>query len=311
MASGAGETCLTPIFLGSVDSFEDGVITPVSQFGQHLQIQRLGDKLNVRSNICRHRGMRLLVESAMNCERCPYHGLAPEPFRPAKMFGDLAFSPDSILSFEAATTLRNFAECLGPVFHKVSAKLEAPYYLWIQNTMDVGHIPVVHSGGFSDRFKSPIEVSDVWMDSDCASSSFKLSVASSSITALSDRFEIPRTPLGIEDKFLHVQIGPYLSITSFLGVFFSIEISYPTSKNTSFIETHFFTHRDVKVPRFILEAAKGSNERILLEDREMIEAWWPTYGLGRELKMPHEERIRGYLGYLEGLGCLGLFSRET
>ncbi len=250
-------------------------------------------QLILAKNMCRHRGFMVCDGRGVLPIKCPYHGLQFN-FE-EKMF---CFSIDGFIFgstkdwvMSRYTHTRPFSEMLGVEFATQQMSVKAPFHLWMQNTADPNHLKFVHSGGFADQFESD---KPLWQDLD-EPTAYGIQLKKKNTDSY-EKYFVSQTPDLFKNVFVHILVAPNLSLTSFHGMFLSVETAIPTSKNTCFVITRFFTSIHAKLPDILIQMAKSGNARILEEDKALVERWSKTYDK-HETKtwLPGEERIQKYL----------------
>lgn len=234
---------------------------------------------------CRHRGFPIVNG------KCAYHGLChPAP--------DDCFQKETKLVSEDPwpdiKALLNGCE-KGRKFGTNAMYVACPWWVWMQNTADFRHLKQVHKS-FSSLFVG--EPYDVQIAKKGFCSSHKIKVRPELVRWYSDQLGVK-----VQDYFAHALSYPAISMTSFLGVFFSEERAFYGLGDTCQIKTTFFTAPDMQVPAAILGSALEANLRILAEDKALCEAWAPTARVTGNW-LSGEERVRAYCEVLgrHGLG---------
>lgn len=274
-----------------------------------------GGKVLVDNNICPHRGFPI-VNSANLGEKgtplpthCPYHGMAFKAAgdHPAFVIGDFIFATARPFAVPKGwERLEWFSERLGERFHHRRTDVAAPWELWVQQTMDPHHVAHVHRSGFATQFLDLVSPEDVFFSDDLRVSGYRIPVKDEVFKRyfemLCSRPQLAGAPVP-EPYFRHITVFPGLSITSFLGVFFSVEETLPMKfyPDQSVVFTEFFSARDMRVPPILLKRAADSNEKILQEDKRALEAFVSGGCPEREpgFFMAGEERIKIFRTVLE------------
>lgn len=189
-----------------------------------------------------------------------------------------------------------FCEEKGEEYHKSDIQVAAPAKLWSQNTMDPHHINYVHKTSFGRLFDSSMPYGS-WITTDRRLSGYRLKVKDEVV----ERY---RELLGEKvdrDYFEHIFLFPNLSLTSFLGLFYSIEIATDLSNEAKScrVVSIFYSRKGWWIPDPLRAASIYANNKILDEDKNLCETWAKTYdqATGKNW-MPGEERIQAYLGLL-------------
>ena len=236
--------------------------------------------------VCSHRGFEFEGET------CPYHGLSIPPRK-----GCFLSEREPSAPFDEFTA-RRMDDRLGQCFASYKFQIECPFYLWMMNTADPNHLSSVHTPGFSKMFDDGELPYDVQISEDRLRSSYKIKVKKSVVDSYETRFP------GLQDYFFHGLGFPGTSVTSFLGVFYSLESAIPLSKTTCQVTTDFWTSKLYKYPNALLAGAAEGNLRILGQDRNICERWAKSFDPKRHLKnfLPGEERLRVYAEMIEERG---------
>lgn len=246
-------------------------------------------QLKLARNICRHRGFPVAEKCGKLPIKCPYHGLIFN-FEQSMFAFDTCgfiFSCRDDMNIIKTTDLKHVENLVGQEFATIQMNVKAPAVLWMQNTADIHHLKFVHPH-FSQQFESD---TPVWIDPE-PPSAHALKVKSS----IAERYNkfLTGDPAIFKDVFVHILIAN-LSITSFLGIFFSIETAIPTTDGCQ-VTTRFFTSKVANVPDKLIQLAKTANARILEEDKEIVERWARGFDPDEPSAwLPGEERIRSYL----------------
>ncbi len=247
-------------------------------------------------NKCAHRGFKVAEEHGNLPIKCPYHGRAYnfEKTFDTDQFGEFIFVvKDEIGIFEVACS--NFGDALGAEFGSYAQTVDAPFYLWMQNTADPNHLRSIHKSGFAELFEG-VKPQDVVIKYNY--SSYTMPIKENIVR----KYEKAICP--IEDHtFFHAMIGPNLSITSFLGLFYSVEAANHIDDYTTHVETRFFVGKNSKVPMLIRQSALQSNIKVLREDKAAVEKWAETFDIRDSPEwLPGEERIQAYIKMIHQMG---------
>lgn len=247
----------------------------------------------VAKNECRHRGFQVCEKEfgALPID-CPYHGqrFFFEKKTQAFVLNDFVF----LESIEKMLPPAIKAIRLGEEFFEKQMVVGCSRSMWLQNTMDCNHLEYVHKDGFANVFaeRYPIHMGTI----EGHSSFHELLVKPEIVEFYRKHCDVPRgTNLYAPERFTHSVVGPNLSITTFLGIFVSVETIQPL-EGGCIVNTRFFTTTGVTVSKHLLRAARVANERILEEDKDICDRW----ALGNPEKkdvvwMSGEERIRQYV----------------
>lgn len=258
----------------------------VVDVGAHsIVVKNESDNFTAALNMCEHRGFKVCQGVGFSDNiHCPYHGRKFDFKRTFK----LHFRNEAIFIGEKETQTE-FPE-LGPEFGSYLMRVKAPASMWMQNTADPNHLATVHKNTFNDIFESHIPFDEKFEE---YGSEYKLKVKDGIV-------ESYRKYGAKNETFTHTLIYPYLSLTNFLGIFFSVETAnWIPRDGESEIKTRFFLEPDSKVPHLLQKAAKENNLNILDEDKYIVERWADSY-MNKEVPwMDGEKRIQHYITYGE------------
>lgn len=233
--------------------------------------------------LCIHRGH----EIPEGCTKCPYHGLRAGLERLPEVY-DVDVKENNSL---CATDLESFNHKKAEWFFVYEQQVKAPYYLWMQNTMDFNHLDLVHPE-FSKMFEGRPE--DVKFDMNGCLSRYRIKIRKTIIEGFEHLLR-----QRLEPYFYHLTSFPNFSLTSFAGVFLSSELALKNLEGCK-VRTVFYKAKDKELPEEFYENAKIKNAKILQEDKAICESWAKTYH-NHEHKhwLPDEERIRVYVDLLK------------
>lgn len=223
--------------------------------------------------LCPHRGH--VLKNGV----CPYHAMQSAKFN----------CSETKVSEVDPTWAEKIEEDLGAIFFTFDMPVKAPASLWMQNTMDHHHVPIIHKDTLSQVFETHIPF-DVCISDNASSHRLKV------------KPEVVNTYLRIcgnlvTDSFYHVVSYPNLSVTSFLNVFYSFETVKDNSEGCR-VTTKFFRSKSNPIPGALAEAAIEMNKRILKEDRAIVESWAETYADITHCNwLSGEDRIKAYCEY--------------
>jgi phenylpropionate dioxygenase-like ring-hydroxylating dioxygenase large terminal subunit len=275
----------------------------IHTFGQDVIAKRIDGQIKVKANKCLHRGFKVAQGCGKGEIVCPYHG---QPFSFKSPIGDIpSYQVEGFvflynflrLEDRLRLYLRTIYQDLGDEVGHYTQTVDAPFYLWVQNTADPNHLKTVHGDGFAKMFKSnePYNV-----EIGTSYSSYHMRVKEEVL----EKYKRYKKYMGLSqsspffDSFFHMIVMPHLSITSFLGVFYSIETATEKEGKTE-VHTRFFDSRLSKVPKPLSKMAVHENIKILAEDKDIIERWAKSHKFDDESQwMQGEERIKNYI---EGL----------
>lgn len=275
----------TPIFLCLSRDVEEGEY--VAALAGEAVVWKSGGEFFAAENVCPHRGFPFAQDRGSLPITCPYHGIRvceqnALTLGPVSNRWGFLFVGDSQLNDD---TRRSMAS-IGKQFGEVVTHVRAPFQLWMQNTADPNHLRTVHPE-FSKLFVGKPEME--WISPDSTASSYRIEVAQKAV----DRYERTIGAM-LPPYFVHSMVGPTLSITSFLGVFISVETAERTGDGCV-VRTRFFTADNVDVPASLLKVAMVRNRAILEEDRDIVERW----ALGRPWvkgnPLRGESRVAAYM----------------
>jgi phenylpropionate dioxygenase-like ring-hydroxylating dioxygenase large terminal subunit len=228
------------------------------------------------SRYCPHRG----VSFREDCLTCPFHGQRWKPDRELSVVGSFVCEAGVV----QGSRLLALSESLGPCFGSEMHTVPCDYRLWLANTADPRHLPHVHKDSFNPHFRG--QPFDVVIEP--GYSSYKIAIRDESLCELSKYANIESS------FFTHELFYPYLSVTSFAGVFYSLEWAYPLSQTACTVHTRFFTHKAASLPSALTRTALRANKRVLSEDRQICTAWQDGLNQTR-MAMSGENRIDSYL----------------
>jgi phenylpropionate dioxygenase-like ring-hydroxylating dioxygenase large terminal subunit len=263
-------------------------------FGYPLVAKNEGGLVTVALNKCSHRGFRV-VNGSGPCEhrlRCPYHGL---PFNYETKFQVRVI--DEFVYFGPSDFSPNVSLPLGEEFGEHKTYVRAPFHLWVQNTADPNHLATVHRDTFSRLFKGSKPTQETIGEKD---SWYSMPVQDAVVNQYK-KWKDPEENFWFRQGFAHGLAFPHLSVTSFLGVFFSVETvlpcTEPRTEGTVEVRTRFFVSRSNRLPKLALKLALDANRKILDEDKAVVEEWAKSYydHVGPSGWIGSEGRIKSYL----------------
>lgn len=288
---------MSPHYLCLKRDIPDGTYKSFDIFHLNIVVKNDSGVFTISRNECKHRGFRVCDETGpIKNINCPYHGKRftfPSDYKITEN-GEALFldkPTDKFLRFPT----------LGEEFGQHTLRVKAPFHLWIQNTMDPNHLKTVHKTGFAKLFKNAAPF-DVQKYDEC--SSYKMSLTDEVILKY-NKFKTESHNLF--DNFMHIAYFPYLSVTSFMNIFLSVETAVPDREDENFtnVQTRFFVSPGSSVPELLRSMALKSNIEILKEDKDIVESWANQYYGGtilEEERMTGEERLVHYLDYLDQNG---------
>lgn len=206
---------------------------------------------------CSHMGAPL-VEDNIWRGTCSFHGKGNGPCtHEATRIGSFVFLgkvPDSAKSqiYEASDYITRCTLFAREVTHGIFTR-----QMWLENTIDVQHIGFVHRGGFAELVDTE---SLVHKNLEDGSTLGTLKIAESHYQKLKMR----HPGLVSNNLFCHAAIGPNLSITSFAGIFASIEKIRDCKTVTSFYANWEISNK------LWLQRCLDANRQILKEDAAML-----------------------------------------
>lgn len=267
-----------------------------SLFNQEIIVKNEKGAYIVASNACKHRHFKVANGCGKGPIRCQYHGQRFGFERKLNHYemGEFIFSPNFL---QSSSILTKLSESIGDEFGEHKMQVKAPFHLWVQNTADPNHLGTIHKTSFSKLFDST-RPENVYLSE--FESSYTLRIKDDIIEKYSRLFKMPSDE---KLNWFHYIGFPNLSVTSFLGVFYSIETANPIDKNTCEVHSRFFLAKDTKMPKILTSMALENNRKILLEDKELVEAWAKGYKYdGTEAWMQGEERIKRYADEIKSRG---------
>jgi len=233
---------------------------------------------------CGHRGFPVTGKF------CEYHGLV-YPTPPCFQMGE---EPTEIFD---ELLIPKIESDIGDLFLMVETPVKAPWHLWVANSIDFRHVRTTHPQFHALLCGKPFKVQ---ISADRRRSSHKIFVD----LDVAVRYE---EMCGIEDSlFIHAinasETEPHLSITSFLGTFYSYERAERT-KDGCLVTTAFYKSKTRLLPDLVYSAAEIANRQILEEDKALVETWAKGY---RDLMnwLPGEARLRAYNDVLKEDGII-------
>jgi phenylpropionate dioxygenase-like ring-hydroxylating dioxygenase large terminal subunit len=263
-------------------------------FGEHVIAKREKGKLVVAKNSCKHRHFKVAEGCGKGPIKCQYHG---QRFNYEKQyihheFGEFVFLPQFLGKSELLTKLDD----IGEEFGSSEMEVKAPFHLWIQNTADPNHLGTIHKTSFSKLFDNS-RPENVYLSEFESSYSMRLK------DEVSDKYKKYVTNEAMADMgWFHYLGFPNLSVTSFMGIFYSVEYANPAPIGCV-VNTRFFVAKNSKVPKLLKSMALEANIKILLEDKELVEKWAHGYQYdGSEQWMNGEDRIKRYCDELKARG---------
>lgn len=273
----------------------DGGYKTFDLSGHQLIAKKENTIITVAYNRCRHRQFRVAEGCSIGEIKCPYHGLK---FNFEDKLHVTVKNQAVFISSEKMENDRFFPMMnLGEEFGSYRTMVKAPFHLWIQNTADPNHLATIHPSTFNDIFlhHSPYNVEI----HDSGDSSYLMPIKE----IIKDKYR----KYAVEDfwfdkDFYHMIYYPHVSITSFLGIFFSIETAMQIDDDYTEVYTRFFVSHESKVPELLKKLAFENNKKILQEDGSLIEHWAKSYEYSKQTKwLPGEERVKAYADKIERL----------
>lgn len=231
--------------------------------------------------ICPHRGFPVEDSGGV----CPYHGL--------RMNGCFYFKAKTewVSPYDPSLLDLCLKDC-GELFAVVRQEVKAPWHLWMQNTADFHHVKTTHPKFSKILVGAPF---DVRISGDDRNSSHRIWVENEVVK----RYRRLAGD-GISEDFLHILRYPGYSITSFLGVTYSIERAHPAPMGC-FVTTKFYKSVRNPLPKPIYAAVEEANRKLLAEDKELVEKWAqgePSVGNW----INYEARVRAFCNCLHAEG---------
>lgn len=268
------------MFIGLEDDFPESMNCRI---GDYI-VKKESHGIYIGSALCPHRGMPFIEcgKAAYNLT-CPYHGLPFKPDEELNSFSQLIFNGSVGDGWKfLSQTLSNLGQLFQTEIHTVQCSPQ----VWMENTMDFGHVAQIHKAGFADLFVgNPYDVVIGHQHS-----MWSLQVAQSAKDSLKG-YANP------DSCFKHFVAYPNLSITTFLDLFISIETVIP-NLNACNVHTRYFLAKDREIPANLLRAAIKANQTLLKEDRDLCEALQPTYDSTSSLYLAFEQRIKAFREWL-------------
>lgn len=267
-----------------------------NSFGEELIVTRQDGQFIVAKNSCKHRGFKVASGCGKGSIKCQYHGQRFGFEKKIKHyeFGDFIYSPGYLGNSEP---LKMISEYIGDQFGSTELYVKAPFHLWMQNTADPNHLTTIHKKNFANLFDSHIP-GDVYVSE--FESSFTMRIKDETIEKY-EKYCDKNSPY-FKAGWSHYLGFPNLSVTSFLGLFFSVETAEPIPQGC-IVKTRFFTAKNSKVPSLLKTLAMDANKKILVEDQDLVEKWAVNYKYTDDcVWLPGEQRIRAYAKEISSRG---------
>lgn len=265
-------------------SFKNELIATVKQ-----------DKVVLSKNQCKHRGFKVAEGCGKGMIKCPYHGQRFDFDRKVNHYemGEFVFQP---MFLNQSKELVRITDELGEEFGRNCMTVYAPFHLWMQNTADPNHLQTAHKKSFAQMFDNH-RPENVFISE--FESSYTMRIKDEVVERYQKHF-----PEASSD-FYHYLGFPNLSVTSFLGVFYSVEWAEPLGDDKCEVTTRFFARAGAKRNTLLERMALEANKELLDEDRLLVEDWSRSWSNSTECQwLPGEERIKAYTRQLlaRGLG---------
>lgn len=223
--------------------------------GKRLALSRTENKVFSVKQYCRHMGAPLIVNDT-HTQLCPVHN-----FYNSCHDADPVYATKSGLVFynKPPQFLDNFFTYDN--FHEYGAFIMHGDFMaqqWLENTIDIGHVPHVHKNGFA-------RVLDVANKDVLEPEYYENGLSVGYVRIFETALKGVRKRYGVEhDYFIHAAAAPNLSLTVFAGIFASIE-----RIGNGAVHTRFFARNDITDARF-LSYVMAQNRTILQEDSKML-----------------------------------------
>lgn len=271
---------------------KEGEYAVFDLFNKSYIAKKEKEKITVAENSCSHRGFKVADCGGRGPIKCPYHGqrFNFEKLQRHHEFGEFIFVPTYLGSSQQ---LSEISPLIGEEFGQHKQFVKAPFHLWMQNTADPNHLSTAHKESFSKLFDGS-HPENVYLSE--FESSYTMRIKDEVVERYQKHFSEANS------DFYHYLGFPNLSVTSFLGVFYSIESANPVDGGTEVL-TRFFMRKGIK-PGLFGSLALESNEKILKEDKELVESWAKNYKYDPEtIKwLPGEARIKRYADEIRARG---------
>jgi hypothetical protein len=271
---------------------KDGEYGVFDAMGESYIIKNDKQKLTLARNKCKHRGFKVADCAGRGSIKCKYHGqrFEFEGRLAHHEFGEFVFTPEYL---GRSDFLAKISSEIGEEFGSHTQEVNAPFHLWMQNTADPNHLFTAHKDSFSKLFDNA-RPENVYISE--YESSYTMRIKDEAVERYAKHFG------EVSDSFTHYLGFPNLSVTSFLGVFYSVESAVPNMVGGSRITTRFFIKRGIK-PNLLAKLALEANVKILQEDKELVEHWAKGYKYDPQTKwLPGEERIKRYADEIRARG---------
>lgn len=263
--------------------------------GKSYVVSRNKNHLSLSPNLCTHRGFPVLKEGEIKRLpiSCPLHS---NRFIPSEI--QIREKGGAILLKDGPSTteywIGKLIENLGEQYQEETNYLDCPPELWLWGTMDPNHLQTVHPKGFAKMF-AELPPKPEHIEIEPKGSSYSLLISDS----YRERFiKALKVEGGLDAYFRHYVLYPNLSVTSFLGVFMSIETVTATNAGCV-VRTRFFTSKHYQVPSVLIALAREGNRNILSEDADSCEQWAKGEPFSRPTAwMRGDERAKAYWEHL-------------
>lgn len=272
---------------------KEGEYATFSQFGHEVIAKNDKGKITVAKNACSHRGFKVAsCPNGRGAIKCQYHGTRFEYEQPYSHyeFGEFIFLPQYLGKSDPLTKISSE---IGEEFGSHVQFVDAPFHLWIQNTMDPHHLKYAHKESFAELFDGSLP-ENVYLSE--FESSYTMRIKDEVVERYQKHF--PEA----SDYFFHYAGFPSLSVTSFLDIFYSVESAIPDGSGCR-VHTRFFSRRSVERNNLLERLALDANKKILAEDKELVEKWAINYKYDPNIRwMPGESRIKRYADEIRARG---------
>jgi phenylpropionate dioxygenase-like ring-hydroxylating dioxygenase large terminal subunit len=278
-------------FLCLARDIKEGAHEVFDLFGESYIAKKEKGKITVGENRCSHRGMRVANCGGKGPIKCQYHGQRFNYDRPVfhHEFGEFVFVPTYL---GQSQPLKDISPLIGEEFGRHEQFVKAPFHLWMQNTADPNHLTYAHKESFAKLF-------DGHRPESVYISEFESSYTMRIKDDVVDRYRKHFAECGTD--FYHYLAFPNLSVTSFLGIFYSVESANPLDSGC-LVTTRFFIRQGLK-PGLLAKLALEANQKILSEDKDLVEKWAEGYRYDPMTNwLPGEDRIKRYADEIRSRG---------
>lgn len=265
----------------------------VEGFSGSFILKKQNNSILVAKNECQHRGLKVTDCGGKGPLRCKMHGQRFD-FKPALRhheFGEFIFAPEWL---GASEKLTDISTKVGEEFGSFTETLKAPFHLYVQQSMDLNHIPVVHPTTSNRHFYNLIPESVYLSEFE---SSFEIRVLDETVQKFQNIFKTS------SEYMTQIMGFPNLMVTNFLDVFITVS-SVKQIGDQSEVYSRFFWGKDVEPNTLLAKKMIEEAKRVFEEDRPVIETWAKSPKHTDVQWMPNETRIKRYVDELIARGFI-------